>query len=116
MGTSDSGQAVQSGDLLAEAVDIMRCLVDLEPCRYDHHDNCQAHSLGVRPCEHEQAKAFLAKYDSAANMLAEQGTPEDRRSLARGFASAMSENAKRMLADIFAADYVRLASLGVPRT
>jgi hypothetical protein len=49
-------------------------------------------------------------------MLAEQGTPEDRRSLARGFASAMSENAKRMLEDIFAADYVRLASLGVPRT
>jgi hypothetical protein len=54
-----------TGDLLAEAVDIMRCLVDLEPCRYDHHDNCQAHSLGVRPCEHEQAKAFLAKYDAA---------------------------------------------------
>lgn len=64
MGT-DAERAVPSEVLLAEAVDIMRCLVDPDPCRYDHHDNCQAHSLGVRPCEHEQAKAFIAKYDAA---------------------------------------------------
>jgi len=48
---------------LRRAVDIMRCLVDSGPCRYDHHGYCQTHSLG-QPCEHEQANAFLAKYDA----------------------------------------------------
>jgi hypothetical protein len=33
-------------------------LIDPDPCRYDHHGYCQAHSLHSAPCPHEQAKAL----------------------------------------------------------
>lgn len=51
---------------------------------------------------------MLTLFTRAANRLTEKGTAEERRALARDFSGAMSENAKRMLAEIFAADYVRL--------
>jgi hypothetical protein len=53
---------------------------------------------------------MLTLFTRAANRLTEKGTTEERRALARDFAGAMSENAKRMLAEIFAAEYVRLAN------
>ena len=28
---------------------------DPDPCEYDHHGYCQAHSLDERPCPHERA-------------------------------------------------------------
>ena len=31
-----------------------------EPCHYDHHDYCQTHYLGEKPCPNERATAFLA--------------------------------------------------------
>lgn len=50
-------------ELIAE-VDALRGLLDQfvsvkDPCRYDHHGYCQAHSLSPRPCPHEAAKEVL---------------------------------------------------------
>lgn len=35
---------------------VVRALVDPDPCHYDHHGYCQAHSLHEQPCPHEVAK------------------------------------------------------------
>jgi hypothetical protein len=56
---------------------------------------------------------MLTLFTRAANRLTEKGSTEERRALARDFAGAMSENAKHMLAEIFAAEYVRLANASV---
>lgn len=45
----------------AELVALLERLVDPDPCQYDHHGYCQAHSLDEYPCPHEQAKEFLNK-------------------------------------------------------
>lgn len=55
---------------------------------------------------------MLILFSRCANRIAEKGTAEERRDLARNFANAMSENAKRLLADIFSADYIRLVKEG----
>jgi hypothetical protein len=44
---------------LRGAVDLLREMVDDEPCQYDHNDACQAHHLQLRPCPHERAKTLL---------------------------------------------------------
>lgn len=41
------------------AVSILRDLLDPDPCWYDHHGYCQAHSLHERPCPHERARDLL---------------------------------------------------------
>ena len=43
------------------AVDLLREVMEPHdtPCRYDHHDLCQAHYLHERPCPYERARAFL---------------------------------------------------------
>jgi hypothetical protein len=47
------------GDLLALIAD----LVDMEPCRFDHHGYCQAHGwlTGTAPCPHGRAQQLLAE-------------------------------------------------------
>jgi hypothetical protein len=48
--------------LLASApalLDIVRALMDDEPCRYDHHRYCQTHSIAAEPCPHELAHDLL---------------------------------------------------------
>ena len=57
---------------------------------------------------------MLTLFTEAANRIAEKGTADERRALAHDFSFAMSENAKRMLAEILAADYVRLSSVEKP--
>jgi hypothetical protein len=38
---------------------LLRELIDPDPCQYDHHDYCQSHSLHERPCPHQRAKELL---------------------------------------------------------
>lgn len=40
--------------------ELVRELVDDGPCHYDHHGQCQGHSLHDRPCPHSRAKELLA--------------------------------------------------------
>lgn len=40
-------------------------LVDPDECRYDHHDYCQTHNLGERPCEHAIGQAIIARCAAA---------------------------------------------------
>lgn len=40
-------------------------LTDDDPCRYDHHGYCQAHSLDEAPCPHARAKELLAESPGA---------------------------------------------------
>lgn len=44
-----------------EWISVVADLVDDEPCRYDHDDNCQAHNLDHRPCPHERVKALAVR-------------------------------------------------------
>jgi hypothetical protein len=53
---------------------------------------------------------MLTLFTLGANRLAEKGSRDERRALARDFSNAMSENAKMMMAEIFAAEYVRMFS------
>lgn len=39
--------------------ELIRELHDPDPCRFDHHGNCQAHDLG-NPCAHARAQEILA--------------------------------------------------------
>lgn len=41
------------------AVELIRELADPDPCHYDHHGYCQAHSGHERPCPHERARDLL---------------------------------------------------------
>lgn len=43
-------------DLLAA----LEAMIDNEPCRFDHHGNCQTHTLG-NPCEMAAARAAIAR-------------------------------------------------------
>lgn len=51
--------------LLAEAVELIRDLVDPDACWFDHHGGCQAHGyLSLEPgeiCPQQQAKDFLER-------------------------------------------------------
>lgn len=38
-----------------------------DPCDYDHHDSCQAHSLHQRPCPYEQAAAMFELLTEASD-------------------------------------------------
>lgn len=38
---------------------ILEDISDPDPCQYDHHDLCQAHSLHKRPCPHARAKEMV---------------------------------------------------------
>lgn len=40
-------------------LELLRELTDHDPCHYDHHGYCQAHSLDEKPCPHERAQALL---------------------------------------------------------
>lgn len=50
----------------AEALALIRELVDQDDCWFDHHGGCQAHGyLGLEPgekCPHAEAKALLDQY------------------------------------------------------
>lgn len=46
---------------IAVLTELVREFVDVDPCHYDHHGYCQAHSLHRRPCPHERAGALLAE-------------------------------------------------------
>lgn len=46
-----------------QAINLLRDLVDDEPCDYDHHDYCQSHRLYARPCFHAQAIELIALVD-----------------------------------------------------
>lgn len=48
---------MSAAKVLAELVEE---LVDPDPCSYDHHGLCQAHSLHEAPCPHQRAKDYLA--------------------------------------------------------
>jgi len=48
-------ETIQALLTAAEAV------LDPEPCRYDHHGNCQAHNLG-NPCEQAVLREAIANY------------------------------------------------------
>ena len=39
--------------------DLIEEFVDDDPCQYDMHGYCQAHSLHSKPCPHERAKEML---------------------------------------------------------
>lgn len=45
------------------AMDIVRDIVDDDPCDYDHHDYCQTHGLHSRPCANERAVTLIAAVD-----------------------------------------------------
>jgi len=62
----DAASLVRSDALLADALDILRLMTDPDPCDYDHHDLCQAHSLHDRPCPHERAKALFKRIEANA--------------------------------------------------
>lgn len=36
---------------------------DPDPCQYDHHGYCQAHSLHERPCPHQEMQWIMAHYN-----------------------------------------------------
>lgn len=42
---------------------LLRELVDDGPCHYDHHGQCQGHSLDDAPCPHARAKELLGALD-----------------------------------------------------
>lgn len=44
-----------------ELIKLVKELADPDPCEYDHHDFCQAHSLHPKPCPHGRAKTILNK-------------------------------------------------------
>lgn len=50
-------------------VELLRSLVDDDPCWFDHHGGCQAHGfLSLEPgekCPHQEAKEILAARDEA---------------------------------------------------
>ena len=54
-------------DHIAQLKYIIHDLIDPDPCRYDHNDNCQSHSLAERPCPHEVAKRAIAKCKSCCD-------------------------------------------------
>ena len=66
----DTSMLLVDRDLLAERVKILEArnaeltqllaeIVELEPCRYDHHGCCQDHGLHEKPCPHERARQLL---------------------------------------------------------
>lgn len=56
-------------DAITVPVELLRSLVDGDPCRFDHHGGCQAHGhLSLEPgekCPHAEAKEILAARDEA---------------------------------------------------
>ena len=57
---------------------------------------------------------MLTLFTRAANRIAEEESAHKRRALAHEFSFSMSENAKKMLAEILAADYLRLSNIEKP--
>lgn len=59
--------------------DLLECLVDSEPCHFDHHGGCQEHGhLSLQPgekCPHQEAKELLAQ----AAIGAEPAKPDQPR-------------------------------------
>jgi hypothetical protein len=51
-------------DAMRPAVDLLREMVDDDPCDYDHHDYCQTHHLSSRPCANARALALIAAVDA----------------------------------------------------
>ena len=47
--------------LLLESLSIIKDLIDIDECMYDHHGYCQTHSGDLNPCPHERAKLLLNK-------------------------------------------------------
>lgn len=68
-------KAIEPTPLLAEALDILRLMTDPDPCDYDHHDLCQAHSLHDRPCPHERAKELFKRIEANDKDNLTQDTP-----------------------------------------
>lgn len=50
-------------DLTTVLLGLVRELVGVDECWYDHHGYCQAHGLQDAPCPHERARALLAELD-----------------------------------------------------
>jgi hypothetical protein len=64
----DRTHATRIAELTAERNALRSLLaefVDPDPCRYDHDDDCQGHSLHSRPCPHERAKLLLGNGEEA---------------------------------------------------
>lgn len=53
-------------NVLAEALSLLRALVDPSECRYDHHGYCQTHTLDDAPCPHSRGRDLLARLDQEA--------------------------------------------------
>lgn len=51
--------AVSQRELVLRLAELITLLRDPDPCEYDHHGYCQAHSLDLKPCPHELAKELL---------------------------------------------------------
>ena len=45
-------------------IDLIRELADPDPCYYDQHGYCQAHSLQDRPCPHGRANDLLREVNA----------------------------------------------------
>jgi len=76
MGTNDNGQAVQSGDLLADLViveELARLAPELNPNNYDHDDVCR---LNAAMCELYEV---VRKYRPTANDPAHAPTGAERK-------------------------------------
>lgn len=56
-------------NMITVPVELLRSLVDDDPCWFDHHGGCQAHGyLSLEPgqkCPHAEAKEILAAHDEA---------------------------------------------------
>jgi hypothetical protein len=58
------GSAVQTIHASSWLVALVRDFTDPDPCSFDHHGYCQAHSwLTEGECPHARAKRFLALMD-----------------------------------------------------
>lgn len=51
--------AIAAAGGVAGLLEMIAEFVDPDPCSYDHHCYCQAHSLHEKPCPHERAQALL---------------------------------------------------------
>ena len=55
-------------ETLAEAISLLREMVDPDDCQYDHHGYCQTHGWTAdTPCPHSRAKILLAASDAATH-------------------------------------------------
>lgn len=66
-GRDDVAAARQAvGDVLQEALNLLRDALDSDECSFDHHGYCQAHyDFSEDACYQQRIKTFLAKHAPA---------------------------------------------------